>query len=107
MARPSSPFRFVGRVLRARDVFGKPVEADGVTVVPVASVMGGGGGGESVSPNPGPQSGIGVGFVARPIGAFEIRDGKTRWRPVIDVTTLGLASIAAGLIVARWLLRDR
>jgi uncharacterized spore protein YtfJ len=101
-----SPLRLMRRVLRARDVFGKPVQADGVTVIPVASVFGGGGGGETASENPGAQSGAGFGFAARPIGAFEIRDGKTRWRPVVDVTTLGIAAMLAGLVLARWLLRD-
>jgi uncharacterized spore protein YtfJ len=101
-----SPARIFRRVLRARDVFGKPVQSDGVTVIPVASVIGGGGGGETTSDNPGSQSGLGYGFVARPIGAFEIRDGKTRWRPAIDVTPLVLAGLVAGLIVARWLLRS-
>lgn len=95
------------RVLRARDVFGKPVQSDGVTVIPVATVIGGAGGGEATAGNPTPQSGLGFGFVARPVGAFEIRDGKTRWRPVIDVTPLALGALLAGLVVARWLLRDR
>jgi uncharacterized spore protein YtfJ len=93
--------------LRARDVFGKPVQSDGVTVIPVATVIGGGGGGESTAGNPSAQSGLGFGFVARPVGAFEIRDGKTRWRPVIDVTPLALGALLAGLVAARWLLRDR
>jgi uncharacterized spore protein YtfJ len=101
-----SPFRVIRRLLRARDVFGKPVQSDGVTVIPVASVIGGAGGGESVAENPGPQGGVGYGFVARPLGAFEIRDGKTRWRPVIDVTTLTIAAMLTGLVVARWLLRS-
>jgi uncharacterized spore protein YtfJ len=100
-----SPARIFRRVLRARDVFGKPVQSDGVIVIPVASVMGGGGGGETVSENPGSQAGLGYGFVARPIGAFEIRDGKARWRPAIDVTTLTIAALLTGLVVARWLLK--
>jgi uncharacterized spore protein YtfJ len=103
---PKAPFRAFRGLVRARDVFGKPVRSDDVTVIPVASVFGGGGGGETTSEIPGHQSGAGYGFVARPIGAFEIRDGKTRWRPVVDFTTLGLAAMLAGLIVARWLLRD-
>jgi uncharacterized spore protein YtfJ len=107
MANPGrTPLSLLRRALRARDVFGQPVEAGGVTVIPVASVIGGGGGGESSAGNPGPQSGAGFGFVARPLGAFEIRDGKTRWRPVVDVTPLALAAMLAGLVVARWLLRD-
>lgn len=101
-----SPFGVVRRLLRVRDVFGKPVQADGVTVIPVASVIGGGGGGESTG-NPAPGSGLGFGFVARPVGAFEIRNGKTRWRPVIDVTPLALAALLAGLLVARRMLRER
>jgi uncharacterized spore protein YtfJ len=101
------PLRVIRRLLRARDVFGKPVNADGVTVIPVASVVGGGGGGESAAENPGPVGGVGFGFLARPIGAFEIRDGKARWRPVIDVTTLTLAALLSGLVLARWLLKDR
>jgi uncharacterized spore protein YtfJ len=101
------PFRIIRRLLRARDVFGEPVQSRGVTVVPVASVAGGGGGGESTASNPGSQAGVGFGFVARPIGAFEIRDGKTRWRPVIDVTALTVVGLLAGLVVARWVLKSR
>jgi uncharacterized spore protein YtfJ len=114
------PFTAIRRVLRARDVFGKPVESDGVTIIPVASVLGGGGAGtgerignagDDVSAGAGeaPQTGagIGYGFIARPVGAFEIRDGKVRWRPAVDVTTLTLGAMLAGLVVARWMLRDR
>jgi uncharacterized spore protein YtfJ len=104
---PPSPLRVFRRLIRARDVFGKPIEADGVTLVPVASVMGGGGGAESTAGNPGPEGGLGFGFMARPLGAFEIRDGKTRWRPVVDVTTLTLAALLSGLVVARWVLKNR
>jgi uncharacterized spore protein YtfJ len=102
-----SPSAIIRKVLRVRDVFGKPVQSDGVTVIPVAAVIGGGGGGETTAGNPAPGGGLGFGFVARPVGAFEIRDGKTRWRPVIDVTPLALGVLLAGLVVARWLLKDR
>ena len=104
---PRTPFRIVRRLLRARDVFGKPVSRDGVTLVPVSSVIGGAGSGESTGGNPGPQSGLGYGFVARPVGAFEIRDGKARWRPVVDVTALAVMATLSGLIVARWILKNR
>ncbi len=104
---PRSPLRVLRRLLSARDVYGEPIKSDGVTVIPVASVMGGGGGGESTSDNPGHEGGLGFGFMARPLGAFEIRDGKTRWRPVIDVTTLTLAALVSGLVVARWVLKRR
>ena len=108
MAKPrGGPLRVVRRLLRARDVFGKPIRGDGVTVVPVASVMGGGGGGERIAENPGPEGGLGFGFVARPVGAYVIRKGKVRWRPVVDVTTLTLAALVSGVIVTRWVLNSR
>jgi uncharacterized spore protein YtfJ len=108
MARAQgTPISLIRRVLRVRDVFGKPVQSDGVTVIPVATVIGGGGAGESTAGNPTPAGGLGFGFVARPVGAFEIRDGKTRWRPVVDVTPLALGALLAGLVAARWLLRGR
>jgi uncharacterized spore protein YtfJ len=104
---PRSPFRIIRRLLRARDVFGKPVSSDGVTLVPVSSVIGGAGGGEMTAGNPGPQGGLGYGFLARPVGAFEIRDGKARWRPVVDVTALATMAVVGGLIVTRWMLKNR
>lgn len=108
MAQPRpGPLRVVRRLLRARDVFGKPVRSDGVTIVPVASVAGGAGGGETMAENPGPEGGLGFGFIARPVGAFVIRKGKVRWRPVIDVTTLTVAALVSGLIVTRWVLKSR
>jgi uncharacterized spore protein YtfJ len=102
-----TPLGVIRRALRARDVFGKPVQVGDVTVIPVASVIGGGGGGESTGGNPGSGAGAGFGFVSRPIGAFVIHDGKTRWRPIIDVTPLALGALVAGLVLARWLIRGR
>jgi uncharacterized spore protein YtfJ len=113
---PRRPFAAIRRVLRARDVFGKPVESDGVTVIPVAAVFGGGGagGGERRAGSPGgageaPQAGGGLGFglMARPVGAFVIRDGKVRWRSAVDFTSLALGAMLTGLVVARWILRNR
>jgi uncharacterized spore protein YtfJ len=116
---PRRPFAAIRRVLRARDVFGKPVRSDGVTVIPVASVTGAGGAGggerhaDSDTDRPSDagsaQAGGGLGFAlrARPVGAFVIRDGKVRWRPAVDVTSLALGATLAGLLVARWMLKDR
>ena len=106
--RPFAPLR---RALRARDVFGKPVKSGGVTVIPVASVLGGGGGGfyerekgsgKAGTGSSGPESneGFGFGVNARPVGAYVIRDGKVRWRPAIDITRLALGAMAAGVVVA-------
>lgn len=112
---PGRPFATIRRVLRARDVFGKPIQSDGVTVIPVASVIGGGGagGGEGSRADSTPDeptsagAGLGFGFVARPVGAFVIKDGKARWLPAFNVTALTLGIVLAGLVVARWLLRGR
>ena len=119
---PRRPFATLRRVLRARDAFGKPIQCGDVTVIPVASIIGGGGAGAGepgTSPAPGESgrndavagagsgAGLGFGLMARPVGAFEIRDGKTRWRPAVDVTSLVLGAMVAGVLVARLLLRDR
>ena len=43
----------VREALSVRQVFGEPVERDGVTVIPAATVIGGGGGGGGGSRAPG------------------------------------------------------
>ena len=69
--------------LSVKRVYGDPVERDGATVIPAAAVRGGaGGGGEGGGDGGG---GGGFGIVARPIGAYVIRDGGVSWRPAIDV----------------------
>ncbi|KHD78060.1 hypothetical protein MB27_07585 [Actinoplanes utahensis] len=100
-------------------VFGAPIERDGVTVVPVATVTGGGGGGggsgtaatgeDSETPQ-GEGSGGGFGFSARPAGVYVIRNGDALWRPAVDVNRLAiggqLVAIVA-LLVARSIVRRR
>jgi uncharacterized spore protein YtfJ len=103
--------------LSVRQVFGEPVERDGVTVIPAATVIGGGGsgGGEGVGEpssqkaqaEPHSQSGSGSGFgsgfggVMWPAGAFEIRDGRVTWRPAIDLTRVLLMALALAIAVVR------
>ncbi len=80
--------------LREHQVFGAPVQHDGVTVVPVAEVRGGGGvGGRS---KPGAEGNGGFGLIARPVGAWVIRDGEVTWRPALDLNR----TILAGNLVA-------
>ena len=67
--------------VNVRRVYGDPIERDGVTVVPAAVVIGGTGGGGDNEGN----GGGGFGLFARPIGAWEIRNGAVQWRPVVDV----------------------
>jgi uncharacterized spore protein YtfJ len=83
--------------INVRRVYGDPVEREGVTIVPAALVIGGtGGGGDS-----GGDGGAGLGLFARPVGAWEIRDGMVRWRPVFDLNRVLLVLAFVGL----WALR--
>ena len=62
--------------ITVRRVYGEPLQQDGVTVIPAAVVMGGGGGGGDAQGN----GGSGFGLVARPAGAWVIKDGDALWR---------------------------
>lgn len=88
-------------VLTVRQVFGEPVERDGVTLVPVAAVGGGGGGGRGPADE---GEGGGFGMAARPVGAFVIAGGRVSWRPAVDVNRV-VTAVAAVLCLA--LLRRR
>ena len=80
-------------------VYGDPVERDGVTVIPAAAVRGGaGGGGEGGESGSG---GGGFGIVARPVGAYVIRDGTVSWRPAIDANRLLLLLATLVYVLAR------
>ncbi len=74
----------LGGAVSARRVYGEPIERDGVTVVPAATIFGGGGGGvdaasaEVADPKGG---GFGYGLLGWPAGAWEITDAGARWRP--------------------------
>jgi uncharacterized spore protein YtfJ len=76
-------------------VFGEPCTQDGVTVIPAAKVMGGGGGGGGQD-NAGQEGeGGGFGMVARPTGAFVIKNAEVRWVPAFD---LNRAVLVAGVV---------
>jgi uncharacterized spore protein YtfJ len=86
--------------LIATRVFGEPVERDGVTVIPAAILRGGVGGGTGKDERGQQGEGGGFGLVARPAGAYIIRDGKVTWRPAFDVNrTIGLT----GTLAIAWL----
>src|SRR2546425_12928379 len=78
--------------LTTRRVFGDPIQTDGITMIPVASVAGGGGGGRGESG----ERGAGFGVKARPAGVYVIRDGEARWRPAGGVNRI----ILGGQLVA-------
>jgi uncharacterized spore protein YtfJ len=100
--------------------FGDSYQADGVTVIPVATILGGGGGGggagtsgtdpQTAAPTgSGSGAGLGFGTIVRPIGVVVIRDGKVSWQPTIDVMRIVLGgqllALAAILTVRRLLER--
>jgi uncharacterized spore protein YtfJ len=82
-----------GENISVRRVFGEPVERGGVTVVPVAMVLGGAGGG----PTEGEQgAGAGFGVWSRGIGVYTVRDGKVRFVPAVDLTPVLIAGMVIG-----------
>ena len=77
--------------MEGRRVYGEPYEAEGVTVIPAASVRGGAGGG-----GPEQSGGGGFGLVARPAGAWIVKGGEVSWKPSVDVNRI----VLGGQIVA-------
>jgi uncharacterized spore protein YtfJ len=74
----------LGGRFTASTVFGSPVEREGVTVIPVATVRFGlgGGGGEDPSGGQSGEGGGGAGSGA-PVGYIEIKDGRSRFVPLV------------------------
>lgn len=70
----------------AQTVYGTPVEREGITVIPVARVRyglgGGGGGGTQAGEAAGSGLGAGAGVSLTPVGYIELRDGRSRFRPI-------------------------
>jgi uncharacterized spore protein YtfJ len=109
--------------MTVKRVFGDPYEKDGLTVIPVANVMGGagGGGGTGVGSRPEGASeegagngsadsgyGMGYGLRASPAGVYVIRGGEVEWKPALDVNRLTLqrAGVAVvALLVLRSIIR--
>jgi uncharacterized spore protein YtfJ len=70
----------------AQTVYGTPVERDGITVIPVARARygfgGGGGGGTKENETSGSGLGAGAGVSLTPVGYIELREGRSRFRPI-------------------------
>ena len=97
--------------MTVRRVFGEPVEKNGTTTIPAASVRGGAGGGRGEGPD-GEGSGHGGGFAmnAVPAGALVIKGDDVRWRPAIDVNKviLGAQAVAiVAMLLARTIVKAR
>lgn len=87
-------------VLTVRRVFGEPIERDGITVIPAATVRGGGGGGGDIQGN----GGGGFGVSSSPAGAYIIKNGTVRWEPALDLNrTIFMGQVVAivALLVVR------
>jgi uncharacterized spore protein YtfJ len=93
--------------LGVRRVFGEPVERDGVTIVPVAVVMGGAGCGPAPADAEGCRDSGGFGMCARGIGVYTIHEGKVRFVPALDPTVLSLTTLALVSVMGRMLSRRR
>jgi uncharacterized spore protein YtfJ len=90
---PQAVLQRVEEAMTARRVFGDPIQIEGVTVLPVATVGGGGGGGQKGERD----SGVGFGLGVQPAGVFVIRDGDAKWRPALNLNRVILGGQLVGL----------
>jgi uncharacterized spore protein YtfJ len=92
-------------------VFGEPIEKEGLTLVPVAAVLGGGGGGTGEGPEgKGAGSGGGFGLRVRPLGVFVMRGEEIAWRPTVDINRMilgGQIFAAIAVLAIRSIVRAR
>ena len=89
----------IGVSANAKFIYGEPVERDGVTVIPVAKAVYGFGGGSGGKKDAEEGSGGGGGVVLKPVGYIEIKNGKTRFRPMRDWLQLFTMLAAAPAIL--------
>jgi uncharacterized spore protein YtfJ len=97
--------------MTVRQVYGEPIERNGIMLIPVASVLGGGGGGSGEGTD-GTASGSGGGFGlrARPLGALIVRGQEVSWRPTVDVNRMilgGQVFAAIAMLVIRSIVKAR
>ncbi|MFF5114384.1 spore germination protein GerW family protein [Streptosporangium sp. NPDC000509] len=95
-----------------RRVFGEPIVQDGVTIIPVARVIGGGGGGggKEGGEQAAEGSGGGFGFGVTAAGVFVVKDSEVRWQPAVDVNRIilgGQIVLVAALLTVRSIVRAR
>ncbi len=97
--------------MNVRQVYADPIEKNGTTLIPAASVQGGGGGGEDDSTEDKTAFGGGWGARARPVGAYVIRGDEITWQPALDLSRIivggQIVAIVALLTLRTWLRRRR
>jgi len=106
--------------MTVKRVFGDPYEKDGLTVIPVANVMGGAGAGGGTGAGTKPAGageeegeggagdsgyGMGYGLRATPAGVYVVKGGEVEWKPALDTNRLTLQR-AGVAIVALLVLRS-
>jgi uncharacterized spore protein YtfJ len=92
--------------MEAKQIFGAPIERDGVVYLPAAKVRGGGGAGGDNEGN----GGGGFGLTAKPAGMYVIRNGDAEWRPALDLNRVilgGQLVAIIALLVLRSILKRR
>jgi uncharacterized spore protein YtfJ len=80
--------------ISVKRVYGDPIERDGLTIVPAASVRGGGGGGGDSENN----GGGGFGLTARPVGVFVVKGDEVHWEPAVDVSRISMMGLMVGIV---------
>ena len=100
----------IGARLGASTVYGTPVERDGVTVVPVAVARFGFGAGSGSDPSKRQEGeGGGGGGTVTPAGYIELKNGRSRYVPIVHPTrmvALVLGAVIAALLAMRPMLPD-
>jgi hypothetical protein len=96
----------LGAHLTTTTVYGRPVERDGNTIVPVATARFGMGAGSGTDPSKHQEGeGGGIGGTVTPAGYIELKDGQSRFVPVVHparmVALVAGAAIAGLFVVAR------
>lgn len=95
--------------LTVKRVFGEPYVRNGLTIIPVARVMGGGGGGEGrmAATPPGVEekaaptgSGFGGGFgvAAAPAGVYVVDEADVRWVAALDVNRIVVGAQVVAIV---------
>lgn len=95
----------LGAQFGVSSVFGSPVERDGVTVIPVATVRVGFGGGMGSDPDKKQEGeGAGGGGALTATGYIELKGGRSRFVPIVRperMAALAFLAVVAALAVAR------
>ena len=99
--------------MTVKRVFGDPYEKEGLTVIPVANVMGGAGGGSGTGVGAKPEGaseeavengaagsgyGMGYGLRASPAGVYVVKGGEVEWKPALDMNRLTLQRAAVAVV---------